>query len=294
MPVFPAHKKKVHIIVGPTAVGKTTYAIEKAVSLGTEIISFDSRQCYRELNIGVARPSAEELTTVPHHFIASHSIFEPVSAAGFALWALARAEELFTVHNDIVMVGGTGLYIKAFAFGLDEMPPSSATLRASLQSAYAMNGIAWLQAELTRLDPLYAAGGEMQNPRRMLRALEVFHLTGRSIRSFQTGAVAERPFDMEWTLLDMPRAQLYARIDHRVDAMMAAGLLEEVRGLVSACGLEPGRLPQALQTVGYAELIDHLSGLLSLDEAIARIKTNTRHYAKRQLTWFRKALPPVG
>ncbi|MFT4022352.1 MAG: tRNA (adenosine(37)-N6)-dimethylallyltransferase MiaA [Flavihumibacter sp.] len=239
-------------------------------------------------------PSAGELAAVPHHFIASHSIFEPVTAAGFAQWALEKASALFASHDDIVMVGGTGLYIRAFAFGLDEMPPSSAPLRASLQEAYESRGLTWLQSEIGRLDPLYASAGEMQNPHRLLRALEVFHLTGKSIRSFQSGAVAERPFDMEWTLLDLPREQLYARINNRVDAMMAAGLLDEVRELVAAHGFQPGRLPQALQTVGYTELIYHLAGRLSLDAAVEQIKTSTRHYAKRQLTWFRKFLPPVG
>jgi len=291
MSASPVHKKKVHIIAGPTAVGKTAFAIQKALSLGTEIISFDSRQCYRELNIGVARPSAEELAAVPHHFIASQSIFERVSAAGFAQWALAKAEALFADHDDIVLVGGTGLYIKAFAFGLDEMPPSDAGVRASLQAMYNDGGLPWLATTLHQLDPLYAADGEMQNPHRMLRALEVFQLTGRSIRSFQTGVLAERPFGMEWTLLEMPREQLYQRINHRVDAMMTAGLLDEVRSLVDRFHLSPDQLPQALQTVGYTELIAHLAGRLSLDEAITQIKTNTRHYAKRQLTWFRKFAP---
>lgn len=291
MSASPVHKKKVHIIAGPTAVGKTAFAIQKALSLGTEIISFDSRQCYRELNIGVARPSAEELAAVPHHFIASHSIFEPVSAAGFAQWALAKAEALFADHDDIVLVGGTGLYIRAFAFGLDEMPPSDAGVRASLQAMYNEGGLPWLATTLHQLDPLYAADGEMQNPHRMLRALEVFQLTGRSIRSFQTGVLAERPFGMEWTLLEMPREQLYQRINHRVDAMMTAGLLDEVRSLVDRFHLSPDQLPQALQTVGYTELIAHLAGRLSLDEAITQIKTNSRHYAKRQLTWFRKFAP---
>jgi len=270
------------IIAGPTAVGKTALAIRVAKALGTEIISADSRQCYLELDIGVARPSPVELGQVKHHFIASHSIAEEVSAATFETYALETAASIFKHRNTVVMVGGTGLYIKAFTEGLDDLPGIDPTIRSSIIAAYDQHGTEWLRDQLRQQDPLFYATGEMKNPQRMMRALEVMQSTGRSIRHFQTGQKQARPFHTIKIGLDLERAELYDRINQRVDQMMHQGLLKEVEGLTSWQHLN------ALQTVGYAELFDYLQGKTSLESAVSLIKQHTRHYAKRQLTWFRR------
>ena len=270
------------IIVGPTAVGKTAAAIRLAEQLQTRIISADSRQCYRELNIGVAKPSAAELSAVHHYFIDSHSIREEVNAAIFEQLALQWTGEIFRDTPTAVMVGGTGLYIKAFTDGLDDIPPVDAALRQRLRQQYQQDGIAWLQQEVRQLDPVFFTEGEQLNPHRLLRALEVRLSTGRSILSFRNRTPQQRPFHIRRIGLQLPKEELHRRIHDRVDTMMQQGLLEEVKGLL------PWRMHKALQTVGYKELFDYLDGACSLDEAVANIKTNTRHYAKRQLTWFRK------
>jgi tRNA dimethylallyltransferase len=274
--------KKVIIIAGPTAVGKTAVGIAVAKHFGTEIISADSRQCYREMAIGVARPSEEELAEVPHHFIASHSIQDKLTAAAFEAYALEKAAEIFRKSNTVVMVGGTGLYIRAFTDGMDAIPEVPEEVHNRVMKAYQQNGIAWLQERIQSLDPQFYEGGEILNPQRLMRALEVVETTGRSILSFRTGEKKDRPFDVIKIALDLPRESLYQRINRRVDSMMDQGLLEEVRSLV------PFQHLNALQTVGYKELFDHLAGKTSLEEAVDAIKKHTRHYAKRQLTWFRK------
>lgn len=281
------------IVVGATAVGKTALAIELARWLQTEIISADSRQCFRELNIGVARPSAPELAAVKHHFIATHSIYEVVNAAVYETYALKTADEIFLHHPNAVMVGGTGLYVKAFCEGMDEIPAILPGIREAVIADFEAKGLPWLQEEVSTRDPLFYASGEVQNPQRLMRALEVILSTGRSIRSFQSGHKKQRPFNIFKIGLDLPRAELYDRINRRVDLMMEAGLLKEVTELYAelCAGTKQGGevlRPNALQTVGYAELFDHLEGKCSLEQAIERIKINTRHYAKRQLTWFRK------
>lgn len=270
------------VIAGPTAVGKTAVAIDVARHFGTEIISADSRQCYRELNIGVARPDAGELQQVRHHFIASHSIQQEVTAAGFADYAMDVAHRLFRQHDQLVLAGGTGLYIRAFCEGLDDIPDIPAERREQIQEAYAQKGLAWLQAEVAAKDPLFYEKGEIQNPQRLMRALEVAETTGQSILSFHTGQQQERPFRSIRIALELPREELYERINLRVDKMMEAGLLEEVRSLY------PYRSLNALQTVGYAELFDYLDGIHSLERAVELIRQNTRRYAKRQLTWLRR------
>lgn len=274
--------KKVLIVVGPTAVGKTAYAIDLAKRLDTEIISADSRQCYKELNIGVARPSPEELAAVPHHFIASHSINDNLNAADFESYALGVVEELFKTRNELVMVGGTGLYIKAFCEGLDAIPANDPAIREEIIRQYRSEGLQWLQAAMRKEDPVFFEAGEIHNPQRMMRALEVKRTTGQSITSFKTGVKKKRDFAIEKIGLELPREILYQRINSRVDKMMADGLLEEARTLEAFQDLN------ALQTVGYKELFDHLKGMYSLERAVELIKQNTRHYAKRQLTWFRK------
>jgi tRNA dimethylallyltransferase len=248
----------------------------------TRIISADSRQCYRELNIGVAKPSPAELSVVHHYFIDSHSIREEVNAAIFEQLALQWTAEIFRNSSTTVMVGGTGLYIRAFTDGLDDIPPADPALRERLRQRYQQDGMAWLQQEVRQLDPAFFAEGEQLNPHRLLRALEVRLSTGRSILSFRSRTPQQRPFHIRKIGLQLPKEELHRRIHDRVDAMMQHGLLEEVKGLL------PWRTHKALQTVGYKELFDYLDGACSLDEAVANIKTNTRHYAKRQLTWFKK------
>lgn len=272
--------KKVIIIGGPTAVGKTSLAVALAAHYNTEIISADSRQCFNELNIGVARPSEEELNKVRHHFIASHSIHDQLTAIDFENYAITKANELFQDKEMVILVGGTGLYIKAFMEGMDDIPSVDQTIREEIALHYKEKGIDWLAQQLIKLDPEYAAKGSMQNPQRMMRALEVVRATGKSILSYQHKTKKERPFNIIPVQISLPRARLYERINHRVDQMMNAGLLEEVKRLF------PCRHLNALQTVGYRELFDYMDGLYSLDEAVGKIKQHTRHYAKRQETWF--------
>ncbi len=274
--------KKVIVIAGPTAVGKTSVAIQLAEHFKTTIISADSRQCFKELNIGVARPSEEELHTIKHHFIASHSIQEEITAFDFEKYALQKAEDLFKVHDVIVMVGGTGLYIKAFCEGLDSIPAVDPVIREHIIKEYEAKGIEWLQQQIQEKDADFFAVGEIQNPQRMMRALEVVESTGQSILSFRKGEKAERDFNIIKIGLELPKEELHRNIHSRVDAMMEAGQLNEVKQLI------PYKSLNALQTVGYAELFEYLESKASLADAIERIKINTRQYAKRQMTWFKK------
>jgi len=272
------------IIVGPTAVGKTAAAIRLARHLQTSIISADSRQCYRELNIGVAKPSPAELEAVPHYFINSHSVADEVSAATFEHLALQWTAEVFRQSPAVVMVGGTGLYIRAFTDGLDTIPPVDQSIRSHIRLRYEEHGLPWLQTEIEKYDPAFYAAGEILNPPRLMRALEVRLSTGQSILSFQSREPRQRPFRIITIGLQLSREQLNQRIDTRVDDMMEAGLLEEVKGLL------PYRSQNALQTVGYKELFHFLDNKTTLESAVAAIKTNTRQYAKRQLTWFHRDL----
>lgn len=275
-------QKTVIIIAGPTAVGKTAVAIAVAKQLDTEIISADSRQCYTELNIGVARPLADELAQVPHHFIASHSIIAKVTAAVFEQYALEKVYGLFKKFDTVVMTGGTGLYLKAFCEGLDAVPDVPDEIHQEVKTAYENNGLVWLQEEVKRTDPLFFAKGEIQNPHRLMRALEVILATGTSIETFKTGSKKARDFNIIKTALHLPKGELHTNINTRVDSMIAEGLVDEVKSLI------PYKYLNALQTVGYTEIFDFLDGKITLNEAIEAIKKNTRRYAKRQLTWFRK------
>jgi tRNA dimethylallyltransferase len=275
----------VYIVVGPTAVGKTKYAIALAQKLQTEIISADARQCYQELNIGVARPSLEELATVPHHFIASHSIQETVNAGTFEQYALAKATELLAQFGSVVMVGGTGLYIKAFVEGMDQIPAIDPAVRSQIQADVSLKGMEWLQAQVQAKDPAYwaqADQGEKQNTQRLSRALEVVIGTGQSILSFQLQSKKTRSFDIQKIGLELPREQLYERINQRVVQMVEMGLEEEVSAL------HPQFHLNALQTVGYQEWLPYFEGHQTKEAVIQAIQQNTRHYAKRQLTWFKK------
>ena len=277
-----SQQKTVIIIAGPTAVGKTTVAIQLAKHFQTEIISADSRQCFKELNIGVARPSVAELAEIPHHFIASHSIHEKVDAVVFENYAVKRLEVLFRDHQVIIMVGGTGLYIKAFCVGMDPMPEVPEDTRRSIIKNYEQKGIEWLQGQLKEKDPQFFSKGEMKNPQRMMRALEIKEATGRSILELRSGTRSKRGFNIIKIGLELPREELNRNIHIRVDKMIDTGLLEEARLLM------PFQDLNALQTVGYAELFDFFDGKISFEKAVEKIKTNTRQYAKRQMTWFKK------
>ncbi len=274
--------KTVIIITGPTASGKTSLAIQLAKYFQTEIISADSRQCFKELSIGVARPSAEELNSVPHHFIASHSIHDEVNAITFEQYALKKSAELFKKYDTVVMVGGTGLYIKVFCEGLDEIPEIESSIRKNIIANYGQKGLPWLQEEVKQKDPQFFQEGEFQNPQRLMRALEVVEATGRSILTFRKKQKPDREFRIIKIGIDLEKDDLINNINKRTDHMMENGLLNEVRNLL------PEKNLNALKTVGYAELFEYLEGKTDLESAIDRIKINTRQYAKRQLTWFRK------
>ncbi len=274
--------KKVFVVVGPTAIGKTSFAIELAQSLGTEIISADSRQCFKELSIGVARPSNEELNLVNHHFIATNSVAEDINAGYFEQYALEKAKAIFENHESLVMVGGTGLYIKSFCEGIDPMPIIQPEIRSVIIQEYNAKGLIWLQTELKHKDPAFWAVAEQQNPQRLMRGLEVFLATGKSITEFRSAEKKQRDFEIIKIGLDLPLDQLTVRINQRVDLMMKAGLLEEVQSVIGFSQ------KAALQTVGYKELFDYIDGKISLEDAVQLIKVHTRQYAKRQMTWFKK------
>jgi len=274
-------QKTAIIIAGPTAVGKTALSISLASHFQTEIISADSRQCYQELNIGVAKPTLAELQSVKHHFINSHNIFSSLNAAGFERFALSKAAEIFQLHDQLIVTGGTGLYMKAFISGFDQMPVIPAEIRESVRAIFQAEGLAGLRVKLESEDPLFAASADMNNPQRMMRALEFVRTAGTSIRNYQHDKRNERPFKIISIGLELPRKELYDRINERVDKMMESGLLEEVEELL------PYKQLNALQTVGYRELFDYLEGTINLEEAVEKIKQNSRHYAKRQLTWFK-------
>ena len=269
-----------HIILGPTAVGKTDYAVAEALRVGSPVVSCDSRQFYRELRIGTARPSPEQLAAVRHYFIADRSVTEPCSAGGYEVEALQLLERLFREHDTVVMAGGSGLYVDALCNGLDDFPEADPELREQLSERLRTEGVAALRAELRILDPESYAAIDPANGQRIVRALEVTIATGRKFSSFKTRPAKQRPFAIVKTGLTRPRPELYARIDARVDHMMEEGLLDEARAML------PYRHLPALNTVGYKELFDYFDGRHDLAEAIRRIKRNTRHYAKKQLTWW--------
>ena len=270
------------LIAGPTAIGKTDLAIQIAEHFSTQIISADSRQCYKELNIAVAKPGPSFLKKVRHYFVDSHSIQESVTAAEFEKYALSSIASIFEQSDVAVMVGGTGLYIKAFCEGLDAIPATPPETREMIIENYNQYGIEWLEKMLIQNDSEYATKGEMQNPQRMMRALEVVLSTGKSIFYFQKNNKIQRDFNIIKIGLELPREELYNRINTRVDQMIDAGLVKEAESLIEYKSLN------ALQTVGYRELFDFFEGKSSLSDAIELVKQNTRHYAKRQMTWFKK------
>lgn len=270
------------VIGGPTASGKTHVAATLARHFGTGVISADSRQFYHAMRIGTARPLEAELLGVPHHFLGHLGVEETWSAGAFARAAEPVLQELLLHHGIAVMVGGSGLYIDAVRFGLDGLPQADEGLRRRLQERLRAEGLAALTDELHRLDPGTWERIDRHNPHRVMRALEVCLLSGAPLSAQQSGPVLRTDIRLVHLALDLPRPELYARIDARVDRMVADGLVEEARALL------PHRALNALRTVGYRELFDHFDGLTPLDEAIARIKQHTRNYAKRQLTWLRR------
>ena len=273
--------RRLIVILGPTAVGKTDYSIREALKYGSPVISCDSRQIYREMSIGTAVPSEEQLSTVRHYFIHSHSVTQPYSAGRYELDALALIEKLFAYgYETLVMAGGSGFYIDALCRGLDDFPPADLQLRDSLMQRLKDEGVESLRFDLKRLDPRSYETIDIANGQRVVRALEVCLMTGKPFSSFKTSSTRKRDFVIEKTGLLRPREELYARIDRRVLSMMESGLVEEVRGLVRYRDLP------ALQTVGYREIFKYLDGEISLDRAVALIQRNTRHYAKRQLSYW--------
>jgi len=257
-------------------------ALRVAAHFGTEIISADSRQCYREMSIGTAKPSAEELSEIRHHFINSHSITEELNAADYEKLALGYCADIFSRRDTAVVCGGTGLYIKALCEGIDPMPPADRAIEKQLQHDYETRGIEWLQEATRAEDPIFFAEAERQNPARLIRALAFRRSTGQSIMAYRSGQRKARDFHVIKTALTLPRQELYDRINRRVDIMIQEGLWEEAEALY------PLRELKNLQTVGYSEIFDCIEGKTSREESIGLIRQHTRNYAKRQLTWFRK------
>ena len=269
-------------IVGPTAIGKTALSIELANHFQTEIISADSRQFYKEMEIGTAKPTQTELATAKHHFINSHSVDQLFSTGDFELEGLKVLDQIFKTHNSAIMVGGSGLYVNALINGLDEMPEIDLAVRTQLNNLFKTEGITPIQEQLSKLDPEYFAKVDQQNPQRMIRGLEVFLSTGQKLSSMLSSTKKERPFNIIKIGLNTERATLYDRINKRVDQMITNGLVDEVKSLTEF------RSYNALNTVGYSEVFDYLDQKISLEEAVSNIKQNTRRFAKRQLTWFRR------
>lgn len=268
------------VILGPTGVGKTELSLQMAEFFGCPILSSDSRQIFKEMKIGTAMPTPRQLARVKHYFIATHSIFDTYSAGQYEADALQLMETLFRQHDTLMLVGGSMLYIDAVCKGLDDIPNIPADIREKVKTEYEQNGLEWLQQNLQRLDPVHYAKVDTQNHKRMLHALEVCISAGKPYSSFCTGKVKERPFRIVKIGLNRPRPELYERINKRVDEMMQEGLLAEAQELYPYRHLNP------LNTVGYKELFNYMGGTWSLDFAVSMIKQDSRHYAKRQLTWF--------
>jgi len=279
----PVKKNKYLItIIGPTAIGKTALSIQLATYFTTEIISADSRQFYKEMSIGTAKPNASEMQGIKHYFIDSHSITEDYNVGKFETEAIELLQELFKKHNVIIMVGGSGLYIDAVCKGLDELPEANTEIRNNIAALLATEGIEALQKLLKELDPVYYQQVDLMNPQRLSRALEVCMSTGKPYSQLRAGKTKQRDFHTIKIGLNTSREKMYENINKRVEKMMEDGLLDEVKALV------PYQNKNALQTVGYKELFDYINNKSSLDAAIELIKQHTRNFAKRQLTWFKR------
>jgi len=275
-------KQTLVVIAGPTGVGKTDFSIELAKHFDTEIISCDSRQMYRELKIGTAVPDATQLAQVKHHFIGNLSIHDYYNAGEFELQALELLEHLFKSHQVVIMTGGSGLYLDAVIKGIDDLPSVDPDIRKELISQLNQQGLESLKEELKIVDPTYYEMVDLNNPKRILKALEIYRMTGKPYSSLRTDSIKERPFQIIQIGLMLERAQLYQRIDQRVDQMISDGLVEEARLF------HPFKLLNSLNTVGYKELFDYFDGKYDLEEAIRLIKRNSRRYAKRQITYWNR------
>ena len=273
--------KTLIIIAGPTAVGKTDLCVKIAKLLDTEVVSADSRQFYRELAIGTAKPTIEEMAGVKHHFINSHSIQDYYSVGDFERDCLVVLEEIFQKKDVAILTGGSGMFIKMITDGIDEMPEADLDLRQNLAQRLNNEGFEVLADELKNLDPIYYQQVDIQNTQRVLRALEVCISSGKPISSFRKNQKVERPFRMIKIALERPREELYARIDKRMDMMLASGLEDEAKSVIDF------RVHYALKTVGYREIYEHLDGEYDREEMIRLLKRNSRRYAKRQITWFK-------
>jgi tRNA dimethylallyltransferase len=273
--------KKLIVIAGPTASGKTDLAIQLAQHFHTEIISADSRQCFKELGIGVAKPSEAQLQLVKHHFINSHSIYDDVSAGEYERFGLAVLEDIFANNDVAILVGGTGLYIKAICEGIDEMPPVNDSIKKDIEAKFHENGLSWLQNEVKKTDPEFYAVGEINNPMRLMRALTFKLSTQKSIVTYRNSTIKQRNFQIEKYAIEIEKASLYEKINERVDCMIAQGLVAEAETFI------PIKHFKNLQTVGYTELFSYFDGDCDLKFAIEKIKQHTRNYAKRQITWFK-------
>jgi tRNA dimethylallyltransferase len=276
------HSKKLIVITGPTAVGKTEVSLRLAGHLKTEIISADSRQIFKELEIGTAKPSAEELNRASHHFISSHSIEESYDAGAYGRDALALIQTLFKKYDSLILCGGSGLYIKSVLEGFDDMPEIPAGMREQIIAEYKSKGIAWLQEEVEKSDPSYFEKVDINNPQRLIRAIELFRASGIMTSQLRSKTKRSHDFEIVKIGLELEREELYQRIDARMDTMIERGLFEEAQRFFNKRELN------ALQTVGYKEIFDFLEGKYDQEEAIRLLKRNTRRYAKRQLTWFKR------
>lgn len=274
--------KNLVCIVGPTAVGKTKLCIDIAQELNSEIISADSRQVYQEMSIGTAKPTPEELAHVKHHFIGIHIIQDDFSAGQYEKEGLELLTELFKKYETVILTGGSGLYINALLHGLSDIPEVTDGIREGLNQRLQSHGLASILEELEQVDPEYYAVVDKANPHRVLRGLEVFQATGQKFSGYRVGRTVDRPFNIVKIGLERPREELYERINKRVDIMFEMGLVDEVKKLIGFKHM------QALQTVGYKEIFDYLDGDFTLEEAIDLVKRNSRRYAKRQLTWFKR------
>ena len=274
--------KRLLVVVGPTGSGKTDLSIRLALHYGVPILSTDSRQVYRGMPIGTAQPSADQLQAVEHHFIASRDLTDNLNCGEYEVQALVRLEELFADHDWVVAVGGSGLYVRALCEGMDDLPQADEPLRRELERRLAEEGLGALAEELRELDPEYCRTADLNNPARVMRALEVCLQTHMPYSRQRTGERRPRSFEIVKIGIDLPRDVLYDRINRRVDRMLADGLEAEARALY------PYRELNALKTVGYREFFDYFDGRIGYDEAVELIKRNSRRYAKRQLTWFRR------
>lgn len=289
---------KLVVILGPTGVGKTEKSLELAEQWGCPIVSADSRQIYRDLPIGTAAPSAEELARVKHYFIGTKDLHETYNAGQYARDCNALLAELFQKHERVLMVGGSMMYIDAVCKGLDEIPDIPAELREQVRNQYQEKGLEWLQTEVQRLDPIYWQEVDKQNPQRLMHCIEVTLASGQPYSNYRKGGrtAQERGFDVEYIMIERPREELYERINLRVHKMMEQGLLNEAQrafdklGLLNNNPLDESTIPNSVNTVGYKELLKYFRGEWTLERAIEMIQQNSRHYAKRQMTWWRRTM----